>query len=645
MGTEKDSRTGSADVCASCGLAMAADAAFCGSCGRPVGTPAHTIPALPIAPEPPLAPPLSAGELTPPVVSSALWPAAAQPQFPPPSGWSPTLPATGIAALASTPVAPPAPRRPWRGVVATLAALCIIGALGGAAYWVFAAIVQSTNQTETARYLPDTTLFYTSVDLAAAAANSHHIGVSEWLNTSGAAKALKQATNLDWQTDVMPWVGRSVALGAFPNLLGTTAVPGVAPGGITTPAGFVLLIQSHDDGAAKAAVAKALARQEQNGAKFAQSSYGGFTLYTASQSAPSSGCVATGSSLVVIASSVAAAQTVIDRANGKGTTLAGTSEFQRAIADLPAGRFGTVFVSVRAFVDPLGTGGNTLKIPFLGTYPSAAGSLAWTADGLRTQVVFKPARSGVPHAALAGDTTSLAGMVPDDAQAYVATANGGALANELTQLVAAGSAANTDPVQSALGVPATDPVLAQPAAFYAAAAASAGAKPSGAFLLHAPDASAAQALLAKIAKHDGWTSSATTVSGTAATNYYAATTSTDLPAQGATTSQLVAVAAMVGDTLVVADSASTLGAVIATAHGSRGSLAHASQFQRMAADAPAGRAAVAYVDVARLQSLLPISTTATAAAGGLNAHATAAVYSLVWTPTQLQLTVDLGLSS
>jgi hypothetical protein len=594
--------------CASCGAPLRADAAVCGSCGRAV---AH-----PVAMDAPTVPAMT--PVTPPDALHTTWPAM------PPASHGPLA---GIASLAATPVAPPAARRPRAGLMATVAALTLLAVLGGGAYWVFANFIHTASQTDTARYVPDTAVAFASVDLVSLSTNSHHFNLNDTLAQSSVTQAMKQSVGLDWQTDIQPWVGRIVSVAAFPSLSGGTTT-GSAVG--SAPLSVVVILQSRDDGAATSAIDKALAAH--SGATYAHGTYDSFTQRSAAGDAAT---FEIGSGLVVFSTTQAGAHMVVDRVNGHGATLAGNSDFIRAVSDLPSDRYGTLYVGLSAVVDPLGTGGSGVHIPLLDTYPTIAGSLAWTDDGMRAVTNLKPVRSGVPSVPLNGDTTGLAALVPADASVYAGAAKGGPLANEFARLIATGTQTN-DPVQSTLGVDATDPALAQPAALFLTT--TSGDARSGALLLRAPDAGAASALIAKVATHNSWTSRAITVGGTSATEY--ATT------EGGQV-HAVAVSLMVQGTLVLADSAATAQAVLATASGGA-SLAHAANFQRLVAHGPSAHAVTVYVDAETLTQALGARGTASGSASSTplaGLKASASLLTLEWSSDQLRLTGDSLLAS
>jgi uncharacterized protein DUF3352 len=594
--------------CPSCGAPLSADATMCASCGRAVARPAASVSAQTTVTATPLSEPSDDLETT--------WPSAV------PVGRGALA---GMASLAATPVAPPVSRRPRRGLLATIAAICLVALVSGGTYWVFASFIHTTSQTDTARYVPDTAAFYASVDLVGASANSHHFNVNDALSQDSVARPMKQAIGLDWKSDIQPWVGRMVSVAAFPSLTGDAA--GGKMGGM--PLALAVILQSRDDGAATRALDKALAARQPN--NYAHGSYGNFTQRTAPGDAAT---FEIGSGLVIYSNTLSGAHMVVDRANGQGANLAGNSDFIHATAALPSDRYGTFYVGVSALTDPLGTGGSGLHIPFLDTYPTIAGSVAWTSDGVRTVANLKPVRSGVPSVPLNGDTTGLAALVPGNAPVYIGAATAGPLAGEFARLIATGPN-SPDPVRSALGVEASDPVLSQPAAFYFVESTGL-VRQRGGLLLRAPNVGAVNAMLAKAAAQNKWTTRAISVNGVAATEYDTAATAYEK-------SHAAAVSLFVQGTLVLVDSADTAQAVLATASGATPSLAHSASFQRLTAHAPSSHAVTMYTDTHMLTNLFNIRSVGAAPVAStptLGQTVSASLLTIEWTTDQLRLTGD-----
>jgi len=689
-----------ASACASCGAPIIGAAAFCPTCGRPLaasdlarstvfanpGSPvmapggygaypegdAPTIAGAPAALSLPLQPypPNPAGAYPP---AANTWPSQWPGQYPPPP--------TGMAALGSgAPVTPTQLARPrrLRSFLAVVAAICIAALLAGGAYAIYAAFADSSQAA--AKILPDRTFVYASVDLTAAANNGHHVTLNDLAQTVGFASFVK-AERLNWQTDITPWVGRNIAVAAYPvpGQGAATNVAALGAAGSSSMAsataavasvlnvGAALLLQSRNDGAAQAAMAKSAHAQS---ASVKQFTYGGFTLYTVNAGTNAASAqtnptlpgqtLTAGKGWAVIASSAAAAETVVDRLNGTGATLANAAAFQDATSNLPSSRFGTMYVNLREYYNTVlamapSAAQAALDFPLIDTYPVAGGYLTWTTGGLRAQLTFNAVK-GANIGAIGGDTTSLAAQTPANATSYIGGANlGGLMRAYLAQVPALAAGSVKDPLESAFGVSSSDPALQQP---FALISFPVGKTTASAYLLHAPNAAAVQTILQKIAKKSNWTLKATTVDGVAATAItaqyptYTATgsvTSGKTPTSstvvvGSQTTQ-VGVAAQIGQTfaLVNSDTATAaLGAIITASHSAGASLSGSASFQALVSQAPSHAALTVYSDIAatRLANQHPGAPNPQ----GLSGRVSAVLMTMVWNAQMNQTTLDIKLS-
>lgn len=621
-------------ACPSCGASLASGSGTCPSCGRAVGQLIAPDRAASHAPD--TAPTLVSASLDAPTVPGRGWPISDEL---PPARVAPA----GMAALAGTPVAPRAARAgARRGVFASIAAVCLLALLAGGVYWAYAALVPTPSQTALARYFPESTLAYVALDLQAAGQSGHHASLQTLIAGSPSSALLKSA-GLDWATDVQPWAGPMMALGVYATLPSGTAA--AAPNiGALSAAGVTVVLQSHDDTAAQRAVRKALSHQEGAGATYTTASYGGYTLYLPAAKGGSPSALALGRGMVLIASSQAAVQTAIDRAGGTGNSLYGESSFQQAISGLPEHRFGTLYYNVKALTDPTGLGANVITLPFVDTYPTGAGTLQWTSAGMRWQLTMAPTHTGVPGASLAGDTTSLAALVPADAASYVGVANLGALSQQLSTLLASGENTRGTPdlLAGVLGVPASAPGAQVPAAVFSEMSAQSAAQTQQAqaqatpaigtgVLLREPSAQAAATLLNAIGEQQHWTRKDTTIAGVPAASYYAA---------GQADAQ--AVAAYYNGVVIVSETSAGLERVVAVAQGKAASLGQAATFRQLLAAAPANAAATLYGSTGVLGAMLggvPFVPTATPS----GTPATDALGTLAWTSSSLQVTYDMAL--
>ncbi|HKT38101.1 MAG TPA: DUF3352 domain-containing protein [Ktedonobacterales bacterium] len=615
--------------CAGCGHILDAQAVYCPTCGRPN-------PALAGATS--VASPVSASDAT---YATAPVQAADATLPPPLPAWYDQPTATsGMAALATgTALAPEKPihSHKRRNILTAISAVVVVGLVLSGAYWAYAALASRTDN-QLARYFPSSTVAFASADLAAAANNNFNINPADLIGAQ--ASALQKATGLDWQKDVVPWAGPDVAVGVFPLANSQQAVANA-----TTPVGVVALIQSRDDNAAKAAIGKLNAHERQQGTTLQQSSYNGFTFY-ATGSGSSSGLYGSGSGWVLIASNAEAAHSVIDRINGSSDSLNDQQAFKDAISNLPSNHFGTYYVNLRQALDSLipvkaPNGLASVSVPFIESYPVAGGYLAWSETGQRSQITFNAVRNpNIPN--VSGDTTSFAKLVPSDAVAYAGAGNLGKLVQAFVSQVGVAST-GADPLQSALGISASNPLAQQPVGM-AALKTSGNAQPV--IYIHVSDDAAATQLIGKIAATHNWTATPTTVAGLSATTLSDVSTDAGQPTADGTpvtaTVHVVAVAFTVNNTLVIAPDTNSATLVAQVAQGTVSNLTSNATFQKMLKAAPSGAAVTGYVSAAGLQSLMhtPDSTTS-----GLFAHLDALTATLVWNNSMLQGTLDTGLHS
>jgi Protein of unknown function (DUF3352) len=626
--------------CPGCGQSIDAYAVYCPTCGRPnkaITGPAHA--------QPSDATHESAYATAPALATDATVP-------PPLPAWidqSTTTSGTtsGIAGLAAGPaIAPSQPIRSHkrRNILTAVSALVIVALIGSGAYLAYAALA-SRNSNQLAHYYPASTVVFASADLEAAAKNNFKINPADL--AGGAASTLQKATGLDWQKDVMPWVGRDIAVGVFPTASGEQIAtnPGAS-------IGVVALVQSRDDNAAKAAIGKLNSHLKQQGTSTEQSSYKGFTLYASNGDSPAgNGMYGSGSGWVLIGSNAAAAHAVIDRINGSGDTLSDQQAFKDATGNAPANQFGSYYINIKQLLDevtpktaPNGLGG--ISVPFIQTYPVAGGYVGWTDTGERSQITFNAVRNpNIPN--VSGDTTGFAALVPSDAMAYAGVGNLGRLAQAaVTQIGITG--ANVDPLPGALGVSASDP-LAQQAAGIAALKSSKGNAPvQPVIYIHVNDNAAASQLVSKIAAAHSWTAQPTTIAGQSATALYESSPAdipTDVtgntgPGPVTVTAHLAGVALTLNNTLVIAPDTNAATLIAQVAQGSAPNLASNATFQKMIQAAPSGAAITGYVNSTAFQPLLNAGG---ASAETIFSHFDVLALTIVWNDSMLQGTLDAGL--
>jgi Protein of unknown function (DUF3352) len=619
MDASQDTHIAGTTVCPSCGQSIGPDTQFCPTCGRPRAGVDWDQPTV-------QDPPAIGAPVPAPVAASAVsWQVYPE---------APTDPA-GISALGAGPAiaaAPPVKSHRLRNVLAVVSSICLVALLAGTSFWLYTAFA-ARSETAAARFVPANSVAFVSVDLNALNSNSHHFSIQD-LAASGGGSPL-QNTGLDLQKDVLPWIGQYASFAVFPQSTTTTnGMPAV---------GAVALLQSRDDNATAAALKKALDYQRSHGTSVNQSQFGGFTLYTSGQSGNNGAVLTSGKGWAIFASDQQAAQAVINRINGQGDTLDSAQAFKDAIGSLPSGRFGTIYVNLRQIVNailPSGApnGAASMSIPFLDTYPTGAGSLEWTDAGLRGQMTFS-AVHGTTIANVAGDTTSLAQLVPSTAVGYQGVANAGNLVRTyITQFLPA-AVSGQDPLKSGLGVSYNDPALQQPGAI---ALLKSGSTVHPLFLLHAPDAKAAQALLQNVAQQQKWTLQPTKVAGQDATAIYGSAPEKPNTATATTTAtdqQLIGVATVSQGTLIVAQTTDDLSTVLTVAAGNQASLAKSASFAKLQQQAGTSAAAASYLDAQSIEALMHTGTsTATLPVKFLYS-------TMQWTNSALQTTSNITLSN
>jgi hypothetical protein len=553
--------------------------------------------------------------------------------------------------VASVPQQSGEPKRGRRTlVISGIAAVLIVALLATGIAYVLGAFAQHT-ELDAAKYLPGNTVVFSGVDVFNLAENGFNINLDTLRQSSGGNAGFQQSTGLDWTNDVLPWLGRIVAVGAVTESAGSTAQPGASP------VGAIILIQSHDDGKALAAMNKAAEHNvggDGSSASVTTTTYNGFTLYIQPQytydsnsnpsTTPNGSTYTAGKGWAVIGSDPTMAKAAVDRLNGTGDTLSGQQDFQNATSDLPSNRFGTVYVNIRALAALVPASGSSPDLTqFLDTYPTGVGYTSWTSAGLHGQVTFKAAKSlGVSYPV--GDAKAPANDVPANAYAYVGINNLGGDLQAGARLFPSNSG-STRAIESLLGVPLSDPALQQPLALTVFPKAD-GSGNGGALLLNAPDAAAAQALLQSFATANNCTLGSDP-SGDASTQALScppislngilgtsSDTTYDSPTQ-------IAVVAQVKGVLVFASDDASLQAETAVISGGAASLAQSATFKKLVANAPAGAQTLSF---ANLSSITGFGRGSASSSQNVIAQVSAVLVATVSDNTQSSISVDLALS-
>jgi hypothetical protein len=297
---------------------------------------------------------------------------------------------------------------------------------------------------------------------------------------------------------------------------------------------------------------------------------------------------------------------------------------------LPSNRFGTLYINLKALVAAVSPG-TSVNIPLLNTYPVATGYTAWTDAGLRSALTLE-GNDNVGN--LAGDTKSLASMVPAGALGYVGVAN-------LAGLYQAGSrlAGTTDnSAQSDFGISATDPALQQPAAY---AYLGTSGDQSQALLLHLTSDNTGRSIIQGLASAHNWTTKTTTLAGQSVTVLYDDNSGSFLGNEygfdGSSGPYAAAYATIVNSTLVVTPKDTAMQAVLQAAQGGP-SLAQDSTFSQLVNAAPSGAAVTGYINIGGLASSLGSRS------GSVASRVTALLVTGIWNDSELQVTFDTNMS-
>ena len=275
----------------------------------------------------------------------------------------------------------------------------------------------STDPSQGASAMPSSTLVYADVNLdQGSSAWKHFTAVGQrfpgWQELTGKIVKSLNSTgqtsgSLTFKDDVQPWLGGSAAIGV-------TSLD--ASGG---SAHYVAFVASSDDGKARDAIAK--------DAK-ADGDYGGYALYADKNG---KGEAAVGDGAVLVSNDTQTLHDAIDARNGKADSLASDGGFTSAMAKLPADSLVRGYVSTQKLAELAGmaalggAGGSSTaaQTQALAKTLDSIDSLSFAAwangNGYRL-TMLSTLKQGADQSPLAMAPSSLTGLVPGDAFAFLA---------------------------------------------------------------------------------------------------------------------------------------------------------------------------------------------------------------------------------
>jgi len=142
------------------------------------------------------------------------------------------------------------------------------------------------------------------------------------------------SSDLSFRTDVEPWLGSQVAVIGRARENGEVAV----------------LVSSKDDGAAEAALARAVSHV---GTHWSTTVHAGVTVHAAPRDGAPAGAYAVVDHAVVFGSSTTIVESVIDADTGTSPRLTDTASYRQTVASLPASRLALVYVNYPSLVKSL----------------------------------------------------------------------------------------------------------------------------------------------------------------------------------------------------------------------------------------------------------------------------------------------------
>jgi len=275
----------------------------------------------------------------------------------------------------------------------------------------------STDPSQGASAMPSSTLFYADVNLdQGSSAWKQFTAVGQrfpgWQELTGKIVKSLNSTgqtsgSLTFKDDVQPWLGGSAAIG----VTSLDASSGSAH--------YVAFVASSDDGKARDAIAK--------DAK-SDGDYGGYALYADKNG---KGEAAVGDGAVLVSNDAQTLHDAIDARNGKADSLASDGGFTSAMAKLPADSLVRGYVSTQKLAELAGmaalggAGGSSTaaQTQALAKTLDSIDSLSFAAwangNGYRL-TMRSTLKQGADQSPLAMAPSSLTGLVPGDAFAFLA---------------------------------------------------------------------------------------------------------------------------------------------------------------------------------------------------------------------------------
>jgi hypothetical protein len=512
--------------------------------------------------------------------SGAFYPAMGQP-----AGWA--AQGSGSITTGAPAQAGRRHRKRWVAITSVLLVLVLLGAGTVFAYTAFFAF----SQTATAQYLPGSTIFYASFDLQQIAQNPH--GISQTDATGLGAEGLACSTGLDFQKDIQPWIGQGFTYA----LVSITKQANAAGIGQNYTSGTVCLISTRDTGKSNAALQKAMQLQQQKyGVTFSSITYNGTTLHSDADAAQGSAApplvLGTFKDQVLVASSLAVADQVIDRYKSNNDTLANNATFSKAMGKLPGNRFGTLYVNTSELANTLlSFGDNTGQAASLFPYPDGYGALQFTDEGMRLTFTLESKAGTTVKYPVNGNTNASASVVPASAILYGGLGN---LSAFYDQAKDSSSGLLTDALfQQAVGLAPDDPLFNAPLSFAVLATPNTSGDADnvvdGLVMLHASgDPASADAKVQQALVNINAHTSTSTISGVTVTTIQALqdNNTIDLTSGAGGSYKTVAYYAPLGHDLVFASSTNAITQAIATYQGKQASLAKSALFTQMVKQQP-----------------------------------------------------------